>query len=412
VLLNTNAPGVATLNFAALQTFATGPAPFSATAADVNGDGKPDLIVANFNGNNVSVLLNTTAPGEATPSFATQKTFGTGGGPLFVTAADVNGDGKPDLIVPNSNDNTVSVLLNTTAPGAVTPSFAAQHTFATASFPEAVTVVDVNGDGKPDLVVANYANTNLSVLLNTTPAGAATPSFNAQLPFPTGSGPISVIAADVNGDGKPDLIVANFGGNYVSVLLNTAAPGAAIPSFAANQAFATGGHPASVTAIDVNGDGKPDVITANNKDFDNTVSVLLNTTAPGAATPSFAAQQTFAAGTNPYSVTAADVNGDGKLDMIVANFRGNTVSVLLHATTPGAATAMFTDQQTFAAGTNPASVTAADVNGDGKPDLIVANSYGGDTVSVLLNKQYQAVPAGSPATGTIVHDYLFANGFE
>ena len=71
----------------------------------------------------------------------------------------------------------------------------------------------------------------------------------------------------------------------------------------------------------------------------------------------------------------------------------------------------FATQQTFAAGGSPYSVTVADINGDGKPDLIAANQ-GGSTVSVLLNTQYQALFAGSPATGTIVHDYIFANGFQ
>ncbi len=84
------------------------------TAADINGDGKPDLIVANFGSNTVSVLLNTTAPGATTPTFATQQTFATGSDPFSVTAADINGDGKPDLVVANSASNTVSVLLNTT----------------------------------------------------------------------------------------------------------------------------------------------------------------------------------------------------------------------------------------------------------------------------------------------------------
>ena len=108
------------------------------TAADVNGDGKPDLIVANYHSFTVSVLLNTTAPGAATASFAAQQTFATGTYPHSVTAADLNGDGKPDLIVTNalySSSNTVSVLLNTTAPGATTASFAAQQTFATGTDP-------------------------------------------------------------------------------------------------------------------------------------------------------------------------------------------------------------------------------------------------------------------------------------
>src|SRR5262249_30256523 len=148
-------------------------------------------------------------------------------------------------------------------------------------------------DGLPDLIVADFSGNTASVLLNTTTAVATSASFAPQQTFATGTNPISVALGDVNGDGRPDLLVANFQSNSVSVLLNTTAAGASAPSFAPQQPFATGTSPFSVALGDVNGDGRPDLLVANNGD--STVSVLLNTTAPGATTPSFAPQQTFAA---------------------------------------------------------------------------------------------------------------------
>src|SRR5438552_2551988 len=214
--------------------------------------------------------------------------------------------------------------------------------------------------------------------------GAAPLSFTAKQDFPTGTTPVSVTVGDLNGDGKLDLVVANDGANTVSVLLNTTAPGAAAPSFAAKQDFVTGNTPFSVTLGDVNLDGKLDLAVANLNSA--TVSVLLNTTTPGAATPTFAARQDFVAGTLPASVTVGDVNGDGKLDLAVANQGSTTVSVLLNTTAPGAATPSFAPKQDFATGAFPRSVTVGDLNGDGKLDLAVANSgVGASTVSVLLN---------------------------
>src|SRR5205823_684669 len=128
----------------------------------------------------------------------------------------------------NQTDSNVSVLLGATAPGAATVSFATPATFATFFNPRAVAVGDINGDGKPDLVVANYSNL-VSVLLNTTAPGAAAPSFSAQIGFADANRPYSVVLTDINGDGKLDLAVANLTGNTASVLLNTTAPGAATP---------------------------------------------------------------------------------------------------------------------------------------------------------------------------------------
>ncbi len=386
VLLNLTAPGASTASFATQQTFATGNDCRSVAMADVNGDGRPDLVLANGGSATVSVLRNMTAPGASTASFATQQTFATGNGPMSVALGDVNGDGKPDLVTANYFSNTVSVLLNTTVLGAatITPDFPQRATPAVGSGPVSVAVGDLNGDGKPDLVVANRDGATASVLLNTTAPGATAPSFATQQTFATGTGPQSVAVADLNGDGRPDLVVANYAGGVstLSVLLNTAAAGATTPSFATQQTFATGAHPDSVAVADVNGDGRPDLVVANYGAA--TVSVLLNTAAPGATTPSFATQQTFAAGSVPFSVAVADVNGDGRPDLVVANYGAATVSVLLNTAAPGATTASFATQQTFPTGTGPFAVTVADVNGDGRPDLVVAN-YGAATVSVLLN---------------------------
>jgi len=107
--------------------------------------------------------------GTDSASFAPQQTFAGFGNPSFVAVGDFNGDGKPDLAV--TVGDTVSVLLNTTPRGATVASFAPQTTFAVGSNPAAIAVADFNGDGKPDIVVANARSNNVSVLLNTTPTG-------------------------------------------------------------------------------------------------------------------------------------------------------------------------------------------------------------------------------------------------
>jgi hypothetical protein len=382
VLFNTTSPGSATPTFSAKTDFGTGAYPCSISSGDFNGDGKSDMAIVNCDSSSVSVLLNTTTMGVATPSFSAKTDFTTGSMPIFVSMGDFNGDGKSDMAVANYTSNTVSVFLNTTAPGATTPTFSAKTDFTTGTYPNSVSIGDFNGDGKNDMAVANHYSKTVSVFLNTTPPGAATPSFSAKTDFTTGGMTFSVSIGDFNGDGKNDMAVTNSGSDTVSVFLNTTAPGAATPSFSARTDFTTGSYPFSVSIGDFNGDGKIDIAVAN--EGARTVSVFLNTTAPGATAPSFSDKTDFATGTRPYSVSIGDFNGDGKIDMAVANEGSASVSVLLNTTAPGATTPSFSDKADFTTGTQPYSVAIGDFNGDGKNDLTVANGAS-FTVSILLN---------------------------
>jgi FG-GAP-like repeat/FG-GAP repeat/Secretion system C-terminal sorting domain len=387
VLLNTTNTGTPIVSFNTKTDFTTGASPLAISIGDLNGDGKLDLAVANRSSDNLSVFLNTTTPGATTPTFSAKTDFTTGTAPRSISIGDFNGDGKPDLAVANDGANSISVLFNTTTPGATTPTFSAKTDFTAGINPRSSSIGDLNGDGKLDLAVANFSSNNVSVYLNTTTPGAATPTFTAKTDFTAGFFPPSVSIGDLNGDGKLDLIVVGMVSGGVSVLLNTTSPGATTPSFSAKTDFISGGNgnnPITVSINDLNGDGKPDFIVTN-ASFDN-VAVFLNTTTPGATTPTFSAKTDFATGSNPITVVTKDLNGDGKPDIAVANQNSANISVLVNTTTPGATTPTFSTKTDFntGAGNTPFFLAIGDLNGDGKPDLAVTNSNAG-SVSVFLN---------------------------
>jgi hypothetical protein len=391
------------LGLASAVTFATGSLPVSVSVGDINGDGKPDLATANYVSDTVSILLNTTATGATTPTFATKVDFTTGSepGPTSVSIGDLNGDDKPDLATTNSsglnsNNNTVSILLNTTAPGANTPTFTTAVTFPTGSDPRSVRIGDFNGDDKLDLATANSGShySAASILLNTTPTGALTPTFATNVNFPANNFANDVSIGDFNGDGKLDLALA-IPGNSASILLNTTPTGANTPTFATVIALPTGDSPKAIDVGDFNGDGKLDLAVTNG-DSSN-VSILLNTTPTGAATATFATNVDFPTGYRPYSLTIGDFNGDGKLDLAVGDVTGSYVSILINTTPTGATTPTFASKVAFYTGYRPESVSIGDFNADGKLDLVTANT-GRDTVSILLNTtpKITAVTATTP----------------
>ncbi len=418
--------------FQPATTFAAGSGPESVAVGDFNGDGIPDLAVANDSINHVSVLL-----GNGDGSFQPATTFAAGSGPNSLAVGDFNGDGILDLAVTNNRSNDVSVLLGT-GDGSFQPAM----NYAVGERLDSAAVGDFNGDGIPDLVMANTSVLmgvpNVSVLL-----GNGDGSFQPATTFATGPGPISVAVGDFNGDNIPDLVVAHSGdpnGNRsgVTVLLGTGdgsfqtprtynvgmqfysvavgdfngdgTPDLAAAGYIANltggvsvllgngdgtfqpaQTFAAGIGPNSVAVGDFNGDGIPDLAVADGGVFgqSSVVSVLL-----GNGDGTFQPARSFAVGSGPVWVVVGDFNGDGIPDLAVANYASNTVSVLL-----GNGDGSFQPAHTLAAGSGPESVTVGDFNGDGIQDLIVADDGGG--VSVLLgNGDGSFQPARTFAVGS------------
>lgn len=398
VQLNTTAPGATTPTYSPAQSFTTGQNSIDVTATDLNGDGRPDLVVANNGGGNVSVLLNTTAPGASTVSFTAQRLFATGINPHASTAVDLNGDGRPDLVVANYADGTVSVLINTTAAGGTVSHFAAQQVFTAGAGANAVVSADFNGDGRADIAVANRGAGTAAVLLNTSVPGSATASFSAAQSFATAAGADGIAVLDVDGDGRADLAVANIDAASVSLLINTIAPGASNASFASARSFTTGNSPTAVSARDLNCDGRPDLLVST---YDG-ISVLRNLAAPGSSTPNFASQPLLRSdGAVAFSADAADLNGDGRPDLLWVNGRGS-LSVRLSSTPASGGTTGFAAPLAVSTGAVPSTAASADFNGDGRPDLAITNQSS-NSVSVLFNTAAAGATAasfGSPQTYT------------
>jgi hypothetical protein len=354
-------------SFAAAKSYATGKDPGAIAIADLNGDGKPDLVTAN-SGKTVSVLLS-----RGQGSFEPKRSYATGGS-HSLTLADLNGDGKPDLVIANRLADTVFVLLNRSD-----GSFEAKRSYATGLGPDSLAIADVNGDGKPDLVTANSDADTVSVLLN-----RGDGSFEAKRDYATGRGPDSLAIADLNGDGSSDLVTANADSNTVSVLLNRGDG-----SFEAARDYAAEDGPRLLRLADLNGDGMPDILFISTNPVAPSLVVLLNN-----GDGSFQAGQYYettcpCSGSNEVdSVAIADLNGDGSLDVAtrlsyeLESWRDpeSSVSVFLNK---GDGT--FKELRSYKTGRNPGAanqVVAGDLNGDGKPDL--ATPLG--RPSVLVNR--------------------------
>ncbi len=348
------------LTFSA-STYAVGAGP-QVIVADVNGDGRLDLITANENTNNLTVLTN-----DGNGGFKFYTTLVTAGYPGSAIAADFNRNGRMDLIC---NTTLGLEVLTNDGHGVFGPSV----TLAVGSSPQAPVAADINSDGYLDLIVPSYTSSGTLTLFTNNTHG----TFGYHATYSVGSYPACVCAADVNGDGYVDLITASYrgnNGNSLTVLTNN---GKGVFGF--NARIAVGKAPIWIAAVDVNGDGYVDLLTANNEA--ETLTVLTNN-----GTGVFGINATLTVGGTPVWVSAADLSGNGRLDLITANGgtwttvpgNGRSLTVLTNN-----GNGVFGSNVTFSVGNGVLNVVAADVNADGKQDLITANFYD-NSVTVLVN---------------------------
>jgi len=335
---------------------------------DFNRDGRLDLAVSSA-ANFLAHIL----PGNGDGTFRAATSYVLGNDPETLVIADVNADGNPDIV---AGEGIAELLVGTEDNGFITVLFGrGDGTFAGAQALEvpsqdatretsfSLASADFNGDGRMDVAVGKSTG-HVGLLLGRAGGGL---QAGPVLAPPNARRAVSITAADFNGDGRTDLAYADDAGNRAVVL-----PGSGNAAFQNPLETAITPTPRHVTAADFNGDGRPDLaVTAADRDGVGNVKILL-TAANGAP----GAPATITAGDNPDKIAAADLNGDGRADLVVLN-RGD----LAVQTRPGGISVLagngngtFQPAVNYAAGINPLAVSVADVNGDRRPDIAVSTS--------------------------------------
>jgi hypothetical protein len=334
--------GVSANSLAAAVNYPAGNGPVAVAVGDLNGDGIPDLAVANRNSSEVSVLI-----GNGNGTFRAAVNYPVGALPTAVACGDFNMDGKLDIAV-LTFEGTLALLF-----GNAGGTLQAPVTYAAGTYPVSLAVGDLNNDGIPDIAFVDAYGTFNTVRLF---LGTADGTLRLQpYPYTAGSLVSNVILADFNADGNADLAVANSDG--VSILL-----GNGDGTLRSPQLISTAYPAYALAAADFNGDGLLDLATAGW--IGNSMNVLT-----GNGDGTFKTPTAYTVTGAPYAIATGDFNGDGKIDIAIANSSSNTVALYLNSGSGGLSTAT-----EYAVGQRPQALLTADFNNDGRTDLVTANT--------------------------------------
>lgn len=316
-----------------------------------------------------------------------------------VRIMDMDGDGKPDIIATSPAAHQLMIFHNKSTKGTLdTGSFAAPVIYPAGQQPGIVSIYDMDGDGRPEIVLMNVGystatngNNSLTIFQNLSTQGKiklsavtivdSTANVPAQYNFRLEPGDNVARIADFDGDGKPDIAVLNSTG-FISIYKNNYIPGLPLKTIlgSADTVYA-GPHPLTFCTRDINNDGKSDIVVTNPQNA--SVTVLQNTSAAGNITFQ---QSTLPLTYQPVALSIEDVDGDGKPDILVGTPAGSP-TVLLHNTAANGhfmATNIDITNLYISSNYNDA-ILLQDVNGDGKPDLVSINPKL-DSVFLFTNK--------------------------
>jgi hypothetical protein len=397
-----NGSSISSSSFGPRLDLAASPNPCSVVMADLDGDGRPDLVVAHAGGGAGLLIYQNLSMGGvlSNGSFGTPVSLpgpGANASAYSVTVADVDGDGKLDLLVCDGQQNQLVIYRNISTGGTLTSnSFAAPVVLAVGVSPRFVRVRDLDGDGRPDIVCANYGSSTISIFRNIGSAGSLTTnSFAPRVDLAAGSGVIDVAVGDLDGDGKPDLAAVNYNVSFMSVYRNVSVYGVLNTNSFVRADLPAMGSCGYMVIGDVDGDGKPDLIAGSTDD--EAIEVCRNVSTPGLLNSnSFAPGVVFGIAGRIHKIELGDIDGDGRADIGLVTEENSAFSVFQNLSEPGSFTSSSLGGRVdYASGSNPAEVAIGDLDGDGRPDVVFCNYYD-NTVSVYHN----VMPFGQAPTIT------------